>query len=182
MELADSDDIRIAKAQAFCIASHGALQQVRKYTGEPYHHHPFRVAELLKEQANFYTNEMLIAAYLHDVPEDVGMHMLSIIYREFGSVAGGYVSELTNPERDPARGNRAWRVKQNRIHIATSSPNSKTVKLADGVDNMRCLLKSDDDKFIPVYLKEKQDTFPHLKQGDPNLYAMYYELMNGRMV
>src|SRR5690606_3806810 len=57
----------ISYAHLFAAEAH--LSQVRKYTNEPYILHPRAVAALARSAARC-TEEMIAAAYLHDVVED----------------------------------------------------------------------------------------------------------------
>ena len=61
---------RYSRALAFCMAAHAGVGQVRKYTGEPYAVHPIAVAALVRAYVPDASEEMLIAALLHDVVED----------------------------------------------------------------------------------------------------------------
>ena len=63
MQLDGMDIVR--KAQVYAMATHAAVQQKRKYTGEPYHTHVLRVAELVSTRTQ--DLEVLAAACLHDV-------------------------------------------------------------------------------------------------------------------
>jgi hypothetical protein len=57
-----SNDIDLARAKAFCVAAHSAVGQTRKYTGEPYWHHPLEVAALIRTHVPGAPAEVLIAA------------------------------------------------------------------------------------------------------------------------
>ena len=50
-------------AQAFATARHAAIDQRRKYTGDPYITHPAAVVELVRSVPH--TSEMIAAAWLH---------------------------------------------------------------------------------------------------------------------
>lgn len=64
--------------------------------GEPYYKHPMAVARLLWYRGHSEEN-LIIAAYLHDVVEDSGV-ALSTIQLEFGEQVAAYVSAVTkNP-------------------------------------------------------------------------------------
>ena len=58
--------MKLKKAIEFATKAHEG--QVRKYTGEPYIVHPLEVAEIVKTVEH--TEEMLMAAVLHDTVED----------------------------------------------------------------------------------------------------------------
>lgn len=163
----------LMRAQAFCIAAHCAIGQKRKYTGEDYYRHSIEVAELIQAHAADYTEEMLIAAHLHDVVEDTKVE-LSIIARQFGSVVAGYVEQLTDVSR-PEDGNRASRKVIDLEHTALACPNAQTIKLADLISNTRSIVARD-PVFAVTYLAEKRLLLNVLKDGDPTLYQMAYQL------
>src|SRR3546814_15286338 len=58
----------VSKALAYAAAAHGSIDHVRKYTGEPYIHHPIEVMEIVSSVPH--TEDMLAAALLHDTIED----------------------------------------------------------------------------------------------------------------
>jgi len=141
--------------------------QVRKYTGEPYINHCAAVAELVRSVPH--TLEMLDAAWLHDTVEDCGVQVSEILCN-FGPVVAGMVEALTDASK-PGDGNRATRKAIDREHTAAASPDAKTIKLADLIDNSRSILKRD-SKFAKVYLEEKRLLLEVLKEGDPTLWAV----------
>lgn len=161
------DLVRLAAAEAFCVAAHSAIKQTRRYTGEPYYTHCIRVAEIVR-QADFWTVNMLIAALLHDVVEDTGIEA-HLIYKMFGPEVGDYVVDLTDTAK-LEDGNRAARKAINRKCIDNASPNSKTVKLADIIHNLEGIQTGFDPDFILLYAKEKRMDLSVLNQGDTGLY------------
>ena len=72
----DGMDI-VKKAQVFAIAAHAAVQQKRKYTNEPYIVHPAEVASIVAGVEGS-TEDMVAAAWLHDVVEDTGVTITDI--------------------------------------------------------------------------------------------------------
>ena len=163
----------LMRAQAFCIAAHCAVGQKRKYTGEDYYLHPIEVAELIQEHATTFTEEMIIAAHLHDVVEDTQVE-LSIIARQFGSVVASYVEQLTDVSRTED-GNRAARKAIDLAHTAMATPHAQTIKLADLISNTRSIVERD-PVFAVTYLAEKRKLLEVLKDGDPNLYRIAHDL------
>jgi len=163
----------LSRAYNFCIAAHCAVGQKRKYTGEDYYHHPIEVANLIQEHAAYRTEEMVSAALLHDVVEDTQVP-LSIIVQQFGTVVASYVEQLTDVSK-PEDGNRAQRKAIDRAHTALASPQAKTIKLADLISNSRSIVERD-PTFAVTYLAEKRLLLEVLKEGDPTLYQMAYDL------
>lgn len=156
----------IREARIFAIAAHEAVQQKRKYTGEPYWKHPQAVA-LYVNQAEGRTEEMIAAAFLHDVCEDANISF-EVILDIFGPIVALYVDGLTDVS-NPSDGNRAERKRIDREHIAIQCPEVKTIKLADLIHNSESILQHDRD-FAKVYIPEKELLLEVLKDGDSNLW------------
>lgn len=148
--------------------------QTRKYTGEPYITHPAAVVALV--QSVPHTPEMIAAAWLHDTVEDTDT-TLDDVRAEFGDAVADLVEMLTDVSR-PEDGNRAARKALDREHIAKASPDAKTVKLADLIDNSRSIM-AHDPQFARVYLAEKRLLLDVLTEGDPTLYAMARRIVDG---
>ena len=62
---------RTTLARVYATAAHAAVGQRRKYTDQPYIVHPIRVAEIVDLYGG--TDDMISAAYLHDVVEDTAV-------------------------------------------------------------------------------------------------------------
>lgn len=155
------------KALQFATHHHGAIGQVRKYSGEPYINHPIAVAALVKSVPH--TKEMVAAAYLHDTVEDTAA-TLDEIREEFGDEVASLVGWLTDVSK-PEDGNRAKRKAIDAEHTAAAPAAAKTVKLADLIDNSRSILARDPD-FAKVYLEEKRKLLKVLREGDSTLWEM----------
>lgn len=162
----------IESAKVFCLAAHAAVGQRRKYTGEPYHLHPFEVADTVAG-TEYCTEEMIVAALLHDVVEDTQV-TLDLIARRFGTVVAAYVEQLTDVSK-PEDGNRAARKAIDLAHTAKASPQAKTIKLADLISNSRSIVERDPE-FAKVYLAEKRALLEVLKEGDAVLYQIAYDI------
>lgn len=160
----------IQRAQAFCIAAHAAVGQLRKYTHEPYHIHPLEVSLMVSGTPGC-TEEMIVAALLHDVVEDTQVTS-DLIARQFGTVVAAYVEQLTDVSKTED-GNRAARKAIDLAHTAKASPQAKTIKLADLISNSRSIVERDPE-FAKVYLAEKRALLEVLKEGDETLYAIAY--------
>lgn len=155
----------IENARCFSIAAHEAIQQKRKYTGEPYFWHPMAVGSIVW---GVYGDEnMLAAAYLHDVVEDTGV-TIETIQNLFGEDVATLVSGLTDISK-PSYGNRAERKRIDREHTAQQSSRCKTIKLADLIHNSQSILEHDRD-FAKIYIKEKELLLSVLKDGDSKLW------------
>lgn len=153
----------IERAARFAAEAHAG--QRRKYTGEPYAEHPFRVAQMVA--AVTADPCVVAAALLHDTVEDTPVSD-SDIRRLFGDRVADLVAEVTDVSR-PEDGNRKTRKALDRDHLARASAEGQTIKLADLIDNSDSIL-AHDPKFAAVYLREKKELLEVLTQGDAGLY------------
>lgn len=165
------------EAELFADIAHSEIGQRRKYTHEPYICHPKRVAYLVKLVGG--TDEMIAAAFLHDVAEDVGTKIsrfnLAAIERSFGKPIMTLVQWLTNVSLGQSE-NREERKKMDREHLANAPREAKTIKLADLIDNCSTIAEYDPG-FAKVYLPEKRLMMPALGLGDGNLWRIADNLL-----
>ncbi len=161
------------RARLFATAAHAATGQKRKYTGDDYIVHPAAVVEIVRSAPH--TEEMLAAAWLHDVVEDTPVTLDEVRYL-FGQGIADLVSDLTDVSV-PSHGNRAQRKAIDRAHTARASLQSMTIKLADLIDNTRSIVRHDRD-FARVYLAEKAMLLEVLREGDATLWARADHLVN----
>lgn len=164
----------IIRARVFATAAHAAVEQRRKYTFEPYIHHPAEVAAIVAEVEGA-TAEMIAAAWLHDVVEDTGVTM-DDIYREFGNEVAQLVGWLTDVSK-PEDGNRAVRKAMDRQHIANAPAAAQTVKCADLMSNTRSIVEHDPE-FAKTYLVEKQAMLEVMTKADPKLKQRVLDQIN----
>ena len=136
-------------ALTYATAAHAAVGQMRKYTDEPYIVHPIRVGDIVDKFGG--TDEMISAAYLHDVVEDTGVSIEDILDM-FGSVVAVIVDGLTDVSK-PEDGNRAVRKAIDRQHSADATWAAQFVKCADIIDNAADI-GDNDPSFNVVYRKE----------------------------
>src|SRR3546814_13145578 len=83
----------VSKALAYAAAAHGSIDHVRKYTGEPYIHHPIEVMEIVSSVPH--KEVMLAAALLHDTIEDTYV-MQEAINRDFAPTIAKQDLEMTD--------------------------------------------------------------------------------------
>ena len=136
-------------ALVFATAAHAAVGQMRKYTDDPYIVHPIRVATTVAKFGG--TDEMIAAAYLHDVVEDTGVSIVDI-QDMFGTDVALIVNGLTDVSK-PEDGNRAVRKAMDRQHSADATWAAQFVKCADIIDNAHDI-GDNDPSFNLVYRKE----------------------------
>ncbi len=85
------------------------------------------------------------------------------------------VLEVTDVSR-PEDGNREARKAIDREHLARSSPEGATIKLADLIDNTKSIV-AHDKGFARVYLPEMEKLLEVLRHGDPALWQRAYETL-----
>ena len=163
----------VQKAQVYAMAAHASVQQVRKYTNEPYIVHPAEVASIVASVPGA-TEDMVAAAWLHDVVEDTGCTFTDI-HMAFGIDIATLVGWLTDVSK-PEDGNRAHRKAVDREHTAQAPAEAQTIKLADLISNSRSIM-THDPKFAEVYLAEKRLLLQVLTKGDRGLHARASEFV-----
>jgi (p)ppGpp synthase/HD superfamily hydrolase len=146
----------ILKAAEFAKQAH--LGQFRKYHTPhiPYIIHPGRVAARVSIHSHA-TEEMVAAAWLHDVVEDTDI-TLSEIDEHFGGIVCLYVKELTNASKGSLL-IRAERKKMDRAALSNASKAAKIIKMYDRLDNLYDIPRSPRDcdnwKSMCKFLKKK---------------------------
>ncbi|MDY0406968.1 HD domain-containing protein [Virgibacillus sp. 179-BFC.A HS] len=169
------------KAKAFAIKAHHGQQ--RKTSNEPYVTHPIRVAKRL--EANHFSDELVCAAYLHDVVEDTPYEMEDI-QKQFGQRVAQLVAAHTEDK------SKSWQERKEHT-IAMIKDADKEVKyliVADKLDNLLELEKelkkhgsSVWDAFNAGRDKQKwynqsiaQNMYHGLKDSEvPDFFGMYEE-------
>ena len=142
-------ELQALTAYAYATAAHAAVGQRRKYTDEPYIVHPVHVALLVVKFGG--TDDMISAAYLHDVVEDTGVS-IEDIQDMFGPDVALIVDGLTDVSV-PEDGNRAVRKAMDRVHSAEATYEAQFVKCADIIDNAGDI-GANDPSFNVLYRKE----------------------------
>jgi (p)ppGpp synthase/HD superfamily hydrolase len=163
---------RIELAQVLAHEAHDSIGQKRKYLGEPYWIHTDAVADTVASVGG--TEDMIVAAHLHDVLEDVEPHKpeygATWIDKHFGIKVLALVVELTDVYINSSfpNLNRAARHKYENKRLAGISAEAKTIKLADLINNTASIVSEDRD-FAQVYLREKFELLPLLSDGNAEL-------------
>lgn len=157
-------------ALGFATCAH--RRQKRKYTGEPYVAHCRAVARIVADFAA--KPEVIAAAALHDVLEDT-----EVTPAELRDVFGERVALLVLEVTDISRledGNREVRKRLDREHLARSSPEGATIRLADLIDNTFSIV-AHDKGFARAYLREKELLLEVLRHGNPALWQRAFETL-----
>lgn len=121
---------RVKKAETFATGAH--IDQKRD-GGEPYIIHPARVAAMVAELPEA-TEDMVVAAWLHDVVEDTEVNQMEIL-QMFGESVADLVDWLTNPTF--VGDNRAARKAKIFARLAQAPDEAKRIKMCDRIDNLR---------------------------------------------
>jgi (p)ppGpp synthase/HD superfamily hydrolase len=112
--------------------------QLRKGTNVPYITHLLAVASIVGENSG--TEEEVVAALLHDAPEDQGGEdTLRDIRARFGDEVAEIVDGCTDTYEDPKP---PWRERKERylVHLANASDSVRLVSSADKLHNARSVL------------------------------------------
>jgi (p)ppGpp synthase/HD superfamily hydrolase len=123
---------------ALLYASRLHRDQVRKGTSTPYITHLMAVASIVGENGG--TEDEVVAALLHDAPEDQGGEpTLRDIRVRFGPEVAEIVDGCTDTYEDPKP---PWRERKERYlaHLATASDSVRLVSSADKLHNARTVL------------------------------------------
>nr|WP_246379226.1 HD domain-containing protein [Gluconacetobacter johannae] len=153
----------VSRAAAFAAAAHFSVGQRRKYTNKPFIVHPQRVAELVADTGA--RDEVVAAAWLHDVVEDTNITMA-----EIKAVFGAEIANLVDMVTDvvpPEEGARAWCL--NRDHLAQASAEAQTIGIASLMDNAELIARYEADQ-VQRHLHEKLEFLRVLGKGDAGLY------------
>lgn len=122
------------KAKEFATKAHAG--QVRKADpSKPYIVHPIGVAEILEGLG--YDDNVIAAAYLHDVVEDTG-YTLEDIKKEFNSDIASLVDSVSETNKDLS-----WEERKNSmIHsIKQKQLRNKVISCSDKINNIEALTK-----------------------------------------
>jgi (p)ppGpp synthase/HD superfamily hydrolase len=124
--------------RALIYASRLHKDQVRKGTSTPYITHLLAVASIVGENGG--TEDEVVAALLHDAPEDQGGEAtLREIRARFGDEVAEIVEGCTDTYEDPKP---PWRERKERYlaHLASASDSVRLVSSADKLHNARTVL------------------------------------------
>lgn len=139
---------RIEAAFRFAEAAHSG--QARD-EGTPFIDHPVRVAVILWEELGSRDVDVIVAALNHDVLEDCDWLNEEVLSGALGKRATRLIRDVTKPqvpdEAKPAR---------DRVYLDSLrglEPDSRLLKLADRIDNLRSVVHSGDPDKAARYLE-----------------------------
>ncbi len=125
----------LLRALQFAAERHSG--QRRKSGDTPYVNHVIDVAAILAVEAGVTTEDVLVAAVLHDTVEDTPTTFAEIEER-FGVQVAGLVAEMTDDKRLPKMRRKELQIE----HAPELSDDAKRLKLADKIANVRDLKES----------------------------------------
>lgn len=120
---------KVIDAFKFALEKHSG--QLRKDNSTPYIVHPFRVFMFLADKSKVYNEQVLAAAFLHDVLEDTKTDY-DDLRKEFGEEIADMVADLTKDKRLPEK----KRERTFNEKLANANWKVKIIKLADIYDNV----------------------------------------------
>lgn len=166
----------VEHARLFADRAHRAVNQSRKYTGEPYINHPLVVMQILQDFSSWpITAEQLAAAACHDTVEDTEV-TIAEIEQHFGAEVAelvGWLTDVSKPEDGPRRVRKAIDC----AHTAAAPPAAKSIKLADLIHNATDITDHDPG-FARVWLREKESLLEVLSDADPSLLDLAHRTLN----
>lgn len=152
--LAPGDAERLEAAYRFAEAAHRG--HVRD-EGTPYIDHPVRVALILWEEIGVRDVDLIIAAFNHDVLEDCDWLDEGVLSGALGERATSLIADVTKPqvpEEQKAARDRAY------LDGLRSLPHeSRLLKLADRIDNLRAVVHAGDPDKARRYLDVSREEF-----------------------
>jgi (p)ppGpp synthase/HD superfamily hydrolase len=163
----------IVKASVFAYKAHEGVS--RKYSSAPYITHPARVSKATAELPGA-TEEMVAAAWLHDVVEDTSI-TIEVIRQEFGDKVAELVGWLTNEPKVPGE-NRAARKKKNAERLSKAPKDAQRIKMLDRMDNLGEMDYQGAASFAKVYVAESWDLYHAVASADETLAKRFELVLN----
>ena len=145
--------------EALLYAARLHRDQTRKGTDTPYVTHLLAVASIIGESGG--TENEVVAALLHDAPEDRGgKERLQDIRKRFGDEVAEIVAGCTDTYEDPKP---EWRPRKEAYvaHVATAPASVQLVSAADKLHNARSILadlRSRGDELWDRFTGDKEGT------------------------
>ena len=126
---------------ALCFAAEQHCGQQRKGTTIPYITHPVAVADLLMQRG--FTDDIVIAALLHDVVEDRPVSIDRLRGASFGERVANLVSTVTEQKQTASGDARPWleRKEQQLAAVRKGGPDAVVLKWADALHNAQATLR-----------------------------------------
>ncbi len=169
----DLDVRRVMKAADYAATAHDG--QRRRYTNEHYIVHPVEVAKYV---AAVGLDETTVNAALnHDVLEDTDL-TFEAMASALGRGIALTVDHLTDTKIQAPR---KIRNSMNNSRLAVAPPNAKSIKIADGMSNVKSIVDHD-IKFARVYVPEKRSQLDILASGNEQLFRAALHLVESSAI
>ena len=154
--------------------------QIRK-GGEPYIHHPVRVAGYARLYIQSDATLFIPAAYLHDVLEDCPLVTYDILKGKFGVLVADAVRDLTNlyTKKDYPNYKRRERKRMEAERLASCSNVVQQIKLCDRLDNILDKLMYTDRDWAARYVRETYELLDLIGDANRLLSNVILERING---
>lgn len=149
-----SDAERIVAAYRFAAAAHSA--HVRD-EGTPFIDHPVRVARILWEELGTRDVDMIVAALNHDVLEDCDWLDEQVLAGALGQRATDLVKDVTKEQVADADKPARDRAYLDNLRVIPFE--SRLLKLADRIDNLRGVVSSGNPDKAARYLTVSREEF-----------------------
>ena len=150
----------VRKAAEFASRAHEGV--MRKGSQIPYISHPMEVAMIIAMMTD--DQELIAAAYLHDVIEDAG-----VTYEELEQEFGTRVAELVRYESEDKSKSWLERKQATIDRLASAEREDRLLVFGDKLSNLRSTAKD--------YLVVKDEIWQKFRVKDKKLQAWYYESM-----
>jgi len=149
--------------------------------GEPYIHHPVRVAGYARLYIASEATLFLPAAYLHDTLEDCPAVTYEILKNKFGVLVADVVRELTNvyTKNDYPNYKRRERKIMEHERLGKCSRIAQQLKLCDRLDNIMDRLMYQDLDWSARYIRETYDLLEKIGSANEELTSVIKERING---
>ncbi len=158
------------EAEYFAEMAHSEIRQKRKYTHEPYINHPRNVAYLMKIIGE--SDEVISAAFLHDVLEDVAPHHPLFDEDNMRIKFGNEITDLVKwVTREKNCSHEAY-LQQ----LASAPMEAHNIKIGDIIDNIYTIAERDPE-FAQIYLPKKRETLNVLGISNCELYDIADRLL-----
>ena len=169
--LASDDAERVERAYYFAAAAHDG--QTRD-EGTPYIEHPVRVALILWQELGVRDVDLMIAALNHDVIEDSEDVDDALVRSAFGDRAANLVLDVTKPAAPPD--GKGARDRAYLDSLPGLDLDSRLLKLADRIDNLRSVIDGGDRAKARRYLIVSRAEFlPLAAMTDPVAHQLIGE-------
>lgn len=155
---------RLNFAKYFATQEH-VMKRQQTYGVLPYTHHLADVEAVLRRFPMAYTEDLLVAAWLHDIVEDCEVKLKYLI-ETFGERVAALVDAVTD---EPGPNRKARKLAT--YEKTRSIPGGVVLKLADRIANVEA-----GGQLVQLYVKEHDSFRRGLYSYDPNVQSMWVHL------